>query len=164
MESYHPKNSTREIADKNAITSLLKGGNYCVIALCYNDTPYIVTLSYGYDEKNNCLYFHGGKDGHKTDIIKKNPNACATIIKDNGYLDEQCDHDYETLVIRGKISILDELNAKKKGLEVIFRHLASKPESIISRIFGNEELLGKVSVMRFDMDSIVGKKYVEKQP
>lgn len=162
MEKYHPRNSTREILDKNEIEGILKQGTYAVIALSSNDMPYIVTLSYGYDQKNNCLYFHGGSEGHKTDVIRKNPNACATIIKDNGYLDEQCDHDYETLVIRGKIDILSGLEDKKKGLEVIFNHLSSDPEAIKARIFGNTELLAKVTVMRLNMDSIIGKKYIEK--
>jgi len=70
--SYHIRRNDREITDQNKIYDIIKNNKYAIIALCYNNEPYIVTLSYGFDEKDKSLYFHSAKSGQKIDIINKN--------------------------------------------------------------------------------------------
>lgn len=37
-----------------------------------NGYPYGIPLNHYYDEKTNSIFFHGAKEGHKIDAIKKN--------------------------------------------------------------------------------------------
>ena len=38
--------------------------------------PYTIPINFYYDEKDNCIYFHGAKEGHKIDAIKKCDKVC----------------------------------------------------------------------------------------
>lgn len=104
---YHMRKADREIQDPVQLEAVIKNGKYAVIAMCRNNEPYIVTLSYGYDEADHALYFHGAKDGLKIEFLKANPEVCLTIIHDQGYIPQVCSHAYKTVVIRGKMEPLE---------------------------------------------------------
>lgn len=159
MSGYHPRRHNREIKDSDEIKRLLKSGKYAVIAMAKENEPYIVTLSYGYDEVNKCLYFHCALKGQKIDFIKINPEICATIIEDYGYQKDQCEHAYSSLILRGDISIVKDLNEKKYGLEILLNHLEDNPAPIMKRNIKNDESYDKVTILRLKIADIVGKKY-----
>ncbi len=160
MDKYHPKRKRNEIINENEIEYLLKSANHITIALCKNNNPYIVTLSYGYDSENKCLYFHCANKGDKLDYIKDNKNVCATIIKDNGYLETKCDHNYESLIIRGSMSIVNDILEKKHGLKILLNHLEKDPKPIFDRNIKNDSSYNKVTILKLNMDLIIGKKYI----
>lgn len=161
MSQYHPRRKRNEILDEEEKKNLLRWGNHVTIALCDNDEPYIVTMSYGYDSKWNVLYFHCANKGDKLDFIRRNPQVCATLIKDNGYMDTKCDHDYETLVIRGKLSIIGELEEKKHALRILLDHLERDPQPIFDRNIQDDTSYNTVTMLRLDMESVIGKKYIQ---
>ena len=106
MPRFHLQKKEREIKDIQGILSLIKKGKYTSIAMCRNNEPYIVTLSYGYDEVKNALYFHSRLKGLKYEIIKENPQVCATIIEDKGYIMNECAHAFCSVgkdVFRGNV-------------------------------------------------------------
>lgn len=160
MEPYHPRRQRNEITDDHEKTQLLVQGNHITIALCDNNLPYIVTLSYGFDQVKNCLYFHCANKGDKLEFIRKNPLVCATIIRDNGYIETRCDHDYETLVIRGKIYVVSDLAEKKHGLQVLLTHLEKDPKPIFERNIKDDRSYDGVTILRMEIDSVIGKKYI----
>jgi len=160
VEQYHPKRMRNEILDEGERRRLLERGNHITIALCDMNTPYIVTMSYGYDSGHGCLYFHSANKGDKLEFVRRNPNACGTIIKDNGYLETKCDHDYETLVVRGPMSIVTDLEEKKHGLQVILNHLEKDPKPIFERNIKDDASYDRATIMRLDMESVIGKKYL----
>jgi uncharacterized protein len=161
MDRYHPKRKRNEIFYEQEIQTLLRWGNHVTIALCDNNEPYIVTLSYGYDSDRKALYFHCANKGDKLDFIRRNPQVCATLIKDNGYLDTRCDHDYETLVIRGKLGIIGDLEEKKHALRVLLDHLERNPQPIFDRNIKDDSSYNSVTMLRLDMESVIGKKYLQ---
>jgi len=160
MENYHPKRVKNEILAEEEKKALLKWGNHITIALCDQNIPYIVTMSYGYDEINNCLYFHCANKGDKIEFIKKNKNACGTLIKDNGYLETKCDHDYESLIIRGKLNIVDELEEKKHGLQILLNHLEKDPNPIFERNIKSDKSYDSVIILKLNLEYVIGKKYI----
>ena len=97
--------------------------------MCKTNEPYIVTLSYGYDNERHTLYFHCAKEGQKIDFIKFNPNVCGTVIEENGYKDG-CGQAFRSVVFRGKMEIVETLEEKKRGLEILIDHLEKDPTTI----------------------------------
>jgi uncharacterized protein len=72
MQQYHMQNRpNREIGEAGEIKEIIKNGKYAVIAMCFGNEPYIVTLSYGYDALGDTLYFHCSTQGLKLDFIKR---------------------------------------------------------------------------------------------
>ncbi len=161
MYQYHPRRKRNEIIDATEKEALLKQCNHATIALCDGDIPYIVTMSYGFDADNCCLFFHCANNGDKLDFIRKNSKACATVIKDNGYLHGDCDHDYESLVIRGHMNIVSDLQEKKHGLQVLLKHLEKDPTPIMARNIKTDTSYDSVTILKLEMQSIIGKKHLK---
>jgi nitroimidazol reductase NimA-like FMN-containing flavoprotein (pyridoxamine 5'-phosphate oxidase superfamily) len=148
----------RQINDETELSEILCRGKFAVLALCRDDEPYIVTLSYGFDESQNALYMHTGTSGMKIDILKQNPNVCATIIDDRGYAMDECGHEYRTIVIHGKISFVTELEAKMHGMLVILNQLEDNPTIVKERSLNNPGVYEKISILKLDVENISGKK------
>lgn len=160
MEQYHPRRKKNEITDDEEKRKLLREGRYLCVAMCADGEPYIVTLSYGYDRADDSLYFHCANKGHKLDFLRKNPRVCATLVKDNGYLETKCDHDYESLVIRGSMRFLDELHEKKQGMRVILHHLENDPAPIEARALANDAAYAGLTMLKLRIESLIGKRYI----
>jgi nitroimidazol reductase NimA-like FMN-containing flavoprotein (pyridoxamine 5'-phosphate oxidase superfamily) len=148
----------KEITSKEEILRILKKEKYAVIAMCRNNEPYIVTLSYGYDEEKNALFFHSSLKGLKLDFINENPNVCATIIEDRGYNNGQCEHHYSSLVIWGNMSIVQDIEDKKQAMGVLLNHLEENPDPIKERNFKNEAVFNNFALLKLEITELSAKK------
>jgi nitroimidazol reductase NimA-like FMN-containing flavoprotein (pyridoxamine 5'-phosphate oxidase superfamily) len=157
MQNYHMLKEEREIKNKNRIEEILNKGKYVTISMCRRDEPYIITLSYGFDDTQNALYFHSANLGLKLDILKENSNVCATIIEDLGYMNGMCSHKYRSVVIWGDMTIIKELNEKKHGFDVLLNHLEENPNKMKKRFFKNEKSYDDACIMRLDIKKVTGK-------
>jgi uncharacterized protein len=155
---YHMRRNERQIEDWLILEDILQHGKYAAIALCRQDEPYIVTLSYGYDKVNRTLYFHCSKDGLKNEFARQNPHACITVIDDKGYIKNECSHAYRSVVMRGRIEILDEHSEKLQGLDVLIGHLEENPELIKAGLPRKQHLLEGMNIWKFKIDEITGKE------
>ncbi|MBN2853351.1 MAG: pyridoxamine 5'-phosphate oxidase family protein [Clostridia bacterium] len=158
IEKYHLKKIERAIGDITEINDVLKRGKYLTMALAKDNHPYIVTMSYGFDERKNCLYMHAAKEGLKMDIIKSNPEVCATVIEDKGYVQRKCSHKYVSCVFEGDISVVEELEEKKHGMEIMLNHLEEEPSVTRELHLKNEEAYESFSILKIVIKVISGKK------
>lgn len=158
MESYHPKRRDREITDQAEIEALLLKGKFATIAMASGDAPYLVTLSYGYDAAARSLYFHCATAGEKLEFLKRNGRVCATVIDDRGYLPGQCEHAYASLVLRGILTVVDDLEGKKHGLSTLLERLEADPAPILARNIKDDRSYDKVVILRLAIESVAGKK------
>ena len=158
MPKYHMHKKEREIADQKEIVQILRRGKYTTISLCRDNEPYIVTMNYGFDEDKNALYFHCAQKGLKLDFIEHNPNACATVIEDRGYIMNECAHAYRSVVLWGKMTLIENIEEKKVGIEILLRHLENKPDNIRNRTLQKEDAYQNVMILRLDIEEITGKQ------
>jgi nitroimidazol reductase NimA-like FMN-containing flavoprotein (pyridoxamine 5'-phosphate oxidase superfamily) len=155
---YHLTNRpNREITEREEIERILQNGKYAVLSLCRDNEPYIVTLSYGYDEKTNSLYFHCAKEGLKIDFIKVNPRVCATIIEDGGYIPNECSHWYKTLVFWGNIQIISDICEKRNGIKILLNHLETDAEVKSSKLDAPLSMYENMMVLKLEILEIHGK-------
>jgi nitroimidazol reductase NimA-like FMN-containing flavoprotein (pyridoxamine 5'-phosphate oxidase superfamily) len=80
--SFHVRRKDREITDSDALKQVLKSTKYVTIALCMDNEPYLVSLSHGYDEPRNCLYFHCADEGKKLVYLKANSKVWGHAVQD----------------------------------------------------------------------------------
>lgn len=147
----------KEIINTEEMFNILQNGKFATISMCQDNEPYIVTLNYGYDRQKNSLYFHCAKEGLKLKILKSNPKACGTVIEDFGYVMNECNHSYRSVVFGGKINIVEELEEKKIGLNIMLNHLEENPSQIKEKSLKNEKAYNKPCILRFDIDEVSGK-------
>ena len=147
----------REILDKRILSEILKNGKFSTISMCRNDEPYIVTLSYGFDEIKNCLYFHSAQKGLKIEYLKENQKVCGTILEDLGYVKSACSHKYRSIVFWGDMTFIDNLDEKKHAFDIMLKHLEDNPSKLKKRFFKSEESYKNTCLLKLDINLITGK-------
>jgi nitroimidazol reductase NimA-like FMN-containing flavoprotein (pyridoxamine 5'-phosphate oxidase superfamily) len=121
-----------------------------------DNEPYLVSLSHGYDEKRNCLYFHCANEGKKLVYIKANNNIWGQAVQDYGVTDE-CDYAYTSVHFKGTVSLIDDLSEKRHAMEVMVRQLSTNPEEKLAKI--KTEKLANTTMGRIDISYMTGKKH-----
>jgi nitroimidazol reductase NimA-like FMN-containing flavoprotein (pyridoxamine 5'-phosphate oxidase superfamily) len=155
---YHLQKADREFTDPTEIAAVLKESQHAVIAMCKDNEPYIVTLTYGYDQVKNALYFHCGATGHKIDFIKANPRVCATAFLDKGFIPGTCTYTYKSVVMRGKMTIVECPEEKKHAIESLFDHIWTSATAQDMKRATSQESVARTTILRLDIEDIVGKK------
>ncbi|UCC20462.1 MAG: pyridoxamine 5'-phosphate oxidase family protein [Promethearchaeota archaeon] len=157
MAKYHMRRIEKELKDKQDLKKILKDGKYTIISLCKENEPYIVALSYGYDESKHALYIHCAKEGQKIDFITANPHVCGIVIEDNGYK-EECGQTYRSVVFRGKMEVVRDIQEKKYGFDVLLNQLEENPNTIKNKFLKKDETYENSGMLRVDIIDITGKE------
>lgn len=154
--SFHVRRKDREITDFAALREVLKSTKYVTVALCMGDEPYLVSLSHGYDEKRNCLYFHCADEGKKLVYLKANNRVWGQAVEDYGVTDE-CDYAYKSVHFKGTLSLIDDFSEKQHAMEVLVRQLSETPEEKLVKI--KPEKLAKTTMGKIDITYMSGKQH-----
>jgi uncharacterized protein len=157
MTKYHMHKVEGEIADLEAIETILQQGKYATLALCRQQEPYIVTLNYGYDGETRTLFFHSAPEGLKLEFLRANPTACGTVIVDEGYVHGKCTHAYRSVVFWGRVEFLQDSDEKRRGLERMIDHLEEDAATVRGRLLSNPARLEGVEVLKLRITEITGK-------
>jgi len=157
LVKYHMKRKEKEIKDRSEIIHILKQQKFTTISMCHENEPYLVTLSYGYDETKNAFYFHCAKEGQKIDFIKTNPFVCGTVIEDNGYA-PGCGQAFRSVVYRGKIIIIEDLQEKIYGFDILLNQLEVEPATIKEKFLKKKETYENSGMLRLDIDDLTCKE------
>lgn len=155
---HHVRRVEREITDREEMYGILARGRYMTVALCDGAEPYVVTLSYGLDRRRNALYVHCAKVGHKQEIIRANPLACATVVEDGGYLQGECAHRYRSVVVRGAFRAVEDPEEKRHAMEVLLAHLEEDPDVVRRTQLATAAAYDRVAILRLDIASVTGKQ------
>jgi hypothetical protein len=158
MARYHMHKADQEITDRAELVALLRGGQYATLALCRQGEPYVVTLSYGYDEAEDALYFHTALEGLKLAFLAENPAVCGTVIDDRGYLQGRCDHAYRSVVFWGRMERVEERSEKERCLGCMIDQLEDEPGKMRQRLAQRGETYERAVVLRLHIDEMTGRQ------
>lgn len=128
--------------DAKQIEKLLKHTQTgCIATINPDGTPYVTPIHFIYE--NEKVYFHGLPRGQKIDNIRANPSVSLTVYEMESLLldpdGKPCDTNtkYQSVILSGTASILDDLQHKKDILAAIVRkytpHLedANLPDNMV---------------------------------
>ena len=158
--AYPLKRKDLEITDVNILKKILKSTKYVTIALSRDNKPYLVSLSHGYNEKRNCIYFHCAGKGKKLDYLKSNNVVWGQALLDHGYFEGECDHLFASVHFFGKVTFIEELDEKHLAMECMVRQLDKNPETLLPECLDSKKLR-KLTMGRIDIYYITGKKSKE---
>jgi len=159
--THELRRSDLAITDPSEIDRILSAARYATVALADRDQPYLVTLSCGYDPTARRLCFHVAARGRKLDIIARNPRACVTVIGDLGYLHGECAHPYESVVMDGRMRLLDDPGDVRCAMRTLIGQLET-PDAA-GEIFEQHGLDGDAALLRFrlltfEIESVTAKR------
>lgn len=148
----------REIIDRSEMIEVIKSGQYAVMALCRESEPYVVSLSYGFDEATDTFYFHGAAEGQKIEFIKSNPKACLTVVQDKGYQDGHCTHAYRSVIVRGRMVPVDDREERVSGIKFMIAHLEKDSEKQLRLIEESNKVWRGTQMFKLEIESMTCKQ------
>ena len=157
--SFHLRRKDKEITETTVLKKILKSSAYVTLALSMNNQPYLVSLSHGYDEDRNCLFFHCAKEGKKLEYLRSNNSVWGQALVDRGYAQGECSHKYASVHFSGKVVLLESLEDKLTAVKCMINQLDSNPEKLVADL--NSERLKNTVIGRIDIDYMTGKKSKE---
>ena len=157
--SFHVRRKDKEITDTAVLKKILKSSTYVTLALSKSNQPYLVSLSHGYDEARNCLFFHCAKEGKKLEYLRSDNAVWGQALIDRGYAQGECSHKYASVHFSGKVVILESLEEKLAAVKCLINQLDNNPERLVAGL--NLERLKSTVIGRIDIDYMTGKKSKE---
>jgi nitroimidazol reductase NimA-like FMN-containing flavoprotein (pyridoxamine 5'-phosphate oxidase superfamily) len=125
--------------------------------MCANNEPYLSTLSHGYDEQRNCIYFHCAAEGKKISILQTNNHVWGQALIDRGYVQGACDQLYVTAQFSGRVTFVENVAEKEHALRMMIQALDDNPEELIKKQLMPQSVQ-KVRIGRIDIEYLSGKK------
>lgn len=126
-----------------------------------DNIPYITPVNYAYT--NDAIYIHCAFKGRKLDNIAENPAVCFEIsASGNLYISEKaCGFSmrYWSILVSGKAETVKEIEEKRTALDAIMQKYAGRFEYTDP----TDEDLGKVNVIKINIDNISGKMGIDPQ-
>jgi nitroimidazol reductase NimA-like FMN-containing flavoprotein (pyridoxamine 5'-phosphate oxidase superfamily) len=147
----------KQIEERSEIDTIIHAAQVCRLAMCMNDRPYLVPLSFGYDGR--ALYLHTAVEGKKIDHFIANKQVCFEFehnvrIKADEELACKWSTAYESIIGEGQIDELTDPQEKAHGLNQIMQHYSGKSWTFKS------EALAKTRLWKVTIASICGKRSV----
>lgn len=117
-----------EVNNIQKIEEIIQTCDCCHLGLIDEDKPYIVPLNFGYlrEKDTPIFYFHSANFGKKLDLIRQNLLVGFELDTKHQLSvgNTACNYSfyYQSIIGAGKISIVEEIQQKKKALQVIMQH------------------------------------------
>lgn len=150
----------REITDNAEIIMIAERSEILHLGLFDGEYPYVLPLHYGFEvpegERLPVFYMHGANEGRKLDIIRDFNKVCIEIECDlnlvsGGNVPCAYGATYRSLIGFGKAEIVENIDEKIHGLELLMQHQTGRPFEI------NEKMASTVSVIKVTLDKLSGK-------
>lgn len=144
----------KEIKDSNDIEAILKQAAVCRIAMCDDGVPYVVPMSFAYED--GCLHLHSACEGRKIDVLARNPTVCFELDLGQELVGNEnpCKTSlkYRSVIGYGEAVFVEDREEKKRSLDAIMRHYSGKTYDY------PEESLNQVAIIRIAIESMTGKQ------
>ena len=157
---YHIRRKDKEITDPELLKKILKTTNYVTIAMVKDGEPYLVSLSHAYNEAEHCIYFHSASAGKKLDYLRANPVVWGQALLDHGYHKGECSHLYASVMFKGKVEFIEDIEEKRHAFKAMILQLEPEPESIMDETLKSKGIPTTV-VAKIKIDYMSGKKSEE---
>lgn len=122
--------------------------------------PYTVPINFFYDDTDNKIYFHGAKEGHKSDAVRQCDKVCFTVWNQGFKKEGHWEWNVTSVVVFGKVQLVTDVVVVEDRL----RKLATKYYPTIDEV--EKEMKGpsasRVQLFAIEMEHMTGKLVNEK--
>ncbi len=144
----------RIIEDKSTMEEVISACDVCFVGMVdMQGMPYTLPFNFGY--RDGIFYIHSGPVGKKIEVLRNNPNVCIVMSTCHEMYNQSenvaCSYGmkYKSVMIRGKVDFLNDLEEKAKALNVIMGQYTSRNDFSY-----NTPALKNVQVMRIVPEKI----------
>ena len=150
----------REITAPEEIEAIIRKTRILHLGLHDGEFPYIVPLHYGYEQNEESgqymFYMHGAREGHKLDLIRRNPHVCVELdcdeaIVSGGDIPWAEGAEYASVIGRGMAEVVEDEVEKIHGLELLMKHQTGRAFVI------TPQMASSVSVIKVTLSEVTAK-------
>jgi uncharacterized protein len=148
----------KQLLSNAEAVKILKAHTSGVLAVSGDDDyPYTVPLSYAY--KDNRLFFHCAKAGHKLDGIARNDKVTFCVIDKDEVIQRTFTTHFRSVVVFGRARILTEDSERKVALECLVEKYS--PNFVQEGQAEIECDWNRVCLVEVDIEYLTGKEAIE---
>lgn len=115
--------------------------------MCRNDLPYVVPMSFVYDDGK--IFLHSRGKGLKVDYVTANPRVCFQV-------DTLGENRWNSVIAFGKASLSDDIEIKMKMFE---RFMGKNMQGHGGKQFRREDLSKMpMTIWRIDIEELTGRE------
>ncbi len=153
------RRTSREISLEDA-KELLRHNRRAALAVNGDDGyPYAIPINFYYDEEENRIYFHSGKNGYKIEAMKASDKVCFTTWNDGELEDGDWAYRVSSCVVFGRARMIEDRALTEEKVRVFAMKYYPTAEEV-------EEVIRKsidaVQLVAIDIENITGKRVKEK--
>ena len=147
-----------ETSDKAKMERILDEESIGHLALAEGDKAYVVPLNYTYLDGK--ILFHCALEGRKLDTIRKNPQVCFAVSRQQGppapHIGIKCDTGFESVLCYGVARIVEEI-AERQAILNAFQERYSTPEKVWPPV--TPERAAKCGAVEITITRMTGRLY-----
>lgn len=118
--------------------------------------PYGVPLSFAFDG-SHAIYFHSATSGYKLDCISHCGRCSFCVVDRDTIVPDGFTSYFRSVIVSGTISVVEDSDERLRGLNL----LCDKYSPGVEREAEIARCLGRVAVLRLDIDVLTGKEAIE---
>lgn len=121
--------------------------------------PYSLPINFYYDEEDNCIYFHGAREGHKVDALKKCDKVCFTTWNTGFQKEGRWEWNVTSVIVFGRAKIIEDKGIiVDRALKLALKYFPAREE--IEEVFTRS--IDKMQLFAIDIEHMTGKLVCEK--
>ena len=148
----------REVTDTQEILRIVEQAKILHLGLADKGFPYVVPLYYGFEyaEGRLIFYIHSAREGHKLDLIRKDPRVCVELECDTELIsggDDPCRYGaaFASVIGQGTAEIVEEEQEKVRALQKLMKHQTGRDFEM------DGSMAEKVAVIRITVPEFTAK-------
>ena len=156
---FRPMRRFKQQLPEDEALDVLKHAKRGVLSVTGDDGwPYGVWLNPYYHETDGRIYFHGSKEGHKIDALRKDSRASFTVI-DEGVRDEGgWAYTFRSVVVFGRVEFVEDKDFALEMCRELARRFNPSEEDIEKEI---QMAVARVQMLCLIPEHITGKRIHE---
>ncbi|MBR1931120.1 MAG: pyridoxamine 5'-phosphate oxidase family protein [Lachnospiraceae bacterium] len=98
----------QQLSEEECIAILKKEPRGVLAVLGDEDYPYTVPIDFYYDETDGRIYFHGAKEGHKVDAVRKHDKVSFCVFDEGFRKEGDWALNIKSVVVFGRLHIVED--------------------------------------------------------
>lgn len=152
----------QEVTDEAAIQAFLQREPMGFLGLADGEVPYVVPMNFVRADRT--IYLHSARDGHKWQVLRRNPRATFAVARWYGTLPDavpcRIDTAYFSVLAEGILRIVEDIREETAALRLVLaKYLPEQPPRLTERSVEEyrSSLGSRVGVLALDLTAIHAK-------
>lgn len=157
---FRPIRRTKRVISDEAAKQLLLNEKRGVFAVNGdNGYPFAVPVDYYYDMDNGKIYFHGAKEGHKVDALRRDDKVCFTVYGNEHYKADDWAPYVQSVVVFGRCHLVEDLDFTREKVKTLALKYYPTEEEVYEEL---NKYISTVQLYEITIEHICGKQIHEK--